>query len=64
MDWKIWWRKALLGALTAGAVAAIAYTIATVTALSENPNAAAWVAIIAPVVLHLLGLANNWLKHG
>lgn len=64
MDWKIWWRKALLGALTAAAAAGIAYLVVVVTGLAQDPAAPAWVAIIAPVVLHLLGLAGNWLKHG
>lgn len=63
MRWDLWARKAVLGALTAGAIALVGVLVLSVDELARNPAAPAYVAVIAPVALHLLGLANNWLKH-
>jgi hypothetical protein len=51
------------GGLTAGALAVIAFVVAQMTALTEDSQAPAWVAAASPIVLHLLGLAKNAIKH-
>ncbi len=63
MDWRLWARKAVLGAATTAAVAGVAALTLSMEQLKANPAAPAWVAVLAPVALHVLGLANNWLKH-
>ena len=63
MDWKIWWSKAWMGFITAVFVGAIGYVTATLTALRDNPDAGIYVATLAPLGLHALGLLNNYLKH-
>ena len=63
MDWGIWLRKAGLGLLAAAGAAAVTYAIAQVTALQTAEGISPWVLVIAPAVLHALGLAANWIKH-
>lgn len=63
MDWKIWWRKTLVGTAVAGALGIIAYLTTQAEALGHNPAAAAWVALGAPLVLHYLGVIANAVKH-
>jgi len=63
MDWGIWLRKAGLGLLTAAGAAAVTYAIAQVQALQTATGVSPWVLVIAPVVLHGLGLLGNLVKH-
>ena len=63
MNWSIWLDKAWKGLVTTVLAGAIAYAVATVTGLVESGEAPGYAVMAAPIVLHLLGLANNWLKH-
>ena len=63
MDWGIWLRKAGLGLVTTAAAAAVAYAISQVQALQTTTGVSPWLLVIAPVVLHGLGLLGNLVKH-
>jgi hypothetical protein len=63
MDWKIWARKSLVGGAVAGALGIIAYLTTQAEALGHDPTAAAWIALLAPLVLHGLGVLANTIKH-
>lgn len=63
MDWGKWGRKAGIGALVAAGLGGLAALTISIEGVQANPNAPMWVAALAPFSLHLIGLAQNWLKH-
>ena len=63
MKWVEWFRKLAVGSLTTAAAGIIAYLIAVVTNLVQEPGTPALVVLIGPVVLHVLGMLANLVKH-
>jgi len=63
VNWSIWLRKAAVGFLVALGLSAVSYLTLQVQGLLDEPSVPAWFAVFSPAILHVLGLAQNWLKH-
>lgn len=63
MDWAIFWRKMGRGMLVAAALGGITALTVALADAAKRPDAPVWFAAAAPILLHLLGMAQNWAKH-
>lgn len=68
MDWGVWSRKLINGLLTAAVLGALTALAVSVSGLEQQmrnggKDVPLWVALVTPGVLHLIGQAQNWLKH-